>query len=90
MKVYEDGGAILQPLLDRGGTVNVEEPGVYMLHRPIQLIFVYGGLSLLLVDPAQTKIRLLYLLASPVLVYLLSLPGWRSAVDMFWKQLKNV
>ncbi|MBO6164604.1 MAG: acyltransferase family protein [Lachnospiraceae bacterium] len=63
---------------------------VYMLHRPIQLMFVYGGLSLLLVDPAQTKIRLLYLLASPVLVYLLSLPGWRSASDLFWKQLKNV
>ena len=35
MKIFEDGNAVLQPLLDRGGTVNVDEAGVYVLHRPL-------------------------------------------------------
>lgn len=35
MKTIENGNSILQPLLDRGGVVDVREAGIYMLNRPL-------------------------------------------------------
>ena len=35
MQIFENGNEILQPLLDRGGTVDITEPGVYMVGKPL-------------------------------------------------------
>ena len=35
MHIFENGNEILQPLLDKGGIVDITEPGIYMVGKPL-------------------------------------------------------
>ncbi len=50
MKIYEDGNAVIQPMLDKGGTVDVRGQGVYLIHKPL----VIRAHTLLRVGPGVT------------------------------------